>query len=263
MLLHLREREPRLHGDHLLQRLVAVLPEAVVELRDRLSPVELSLLDLVELLLHPGRVLGLEEVVEALLHQVDDEAPEKRGEEAAVLLPNVLAILDLPDDLGVGRGAADAVLLEELHERGLVEPRRGLRLVVLDRRLRRAGGRSPPRAAGGGPSPRRRRRFRFRPLRPPPPRRPGRRREASPRPSGRSRWRGRRPCRDSRPAPPRSRRSSRRRRTASSARRRSGSRSAGRASARRPRRRPRPPRAAGPSSSGGSPRGRPGRPSSA
>ena len=50
-------------------------------------------------------------------------------------LRDVLALLDLAQDVGVGGGPADAVLLHELHERGLVEARRRLRLVALDARL--------------------------------------------------------------------------------------------------------------------------------
>src|SRR5262249_9946388 len=132
----LGEREPRLQRDHPLLGALPVLHELAVELRERLPPVELPLLDLVELLFHAGRVARLEEVVEALAEEVDDEAPEHRREEAAVLLPYVLAVLDLAEDLGVRGRPSDAVLLEELHERGLVEPRGRLCLVPL-----RLGGR--------------------------------------------------------------------------------------------------------------------------
>ena len=147
--------QARLERDHLLLRLLAVLDELAVELRERLAPVELPFLDLVELLFHPRRVLGLEEVVEALAHEVHDDAAERRRREAPVLLPHVLAVLDLAQDLGVRGRAADAVLLEELHERRLVEARRRLRLVPLGRRLGDARRRRPRRARAGAPSRRR------------------------------------------------------------------------------------------------------------
>ena len=132
---HDRHREPGLDRVHLLPGALAVLRELAVEVPQRLPPVDLALLDLVELFLHARGVLGLEEVLEALLHQVDHQPAERGGDEAAFLLAHVLALLDLAQDVGVGGGPADAVLLHELHERGLVEARRRLGLVALRLRL--------------------------------------------------------------------------------------------------------------------------------
>ena len=134
-LAHLGEGKARLDRDHLLLGALAVLRELAVELPQGLAPVELALLHFVELFLHPRRVLGLEEVVEALPDEVHDEAAQGRGHEAPVLLAGVLAGFDLAQDVGVGGRASDAVLFEELHERGFVEPRRGLGLVDPDARL--------------------------------------------------------------------------------------------------------------------------------
>ena len=107
--------------------------ERLVELGERLGPRELALFDLVQGLLHPRGIGGLEEVVEVRDQHLDDRPAERRRNEAPVLLVHVPALLELAQDLGVGGRAADAVLLEELDERGLVEPRRRLRRLLLGR----------------------------------------------------------------------------------------------------------------------------------
>src|SRR5690606_25641389 len=61
---------------------------------------------------------------------LDDELAQVRGDEAAVLVEDVVAGLDLADDLGVGRGAADALLLELLDEGRLGEEGGRLRALV-------------------------------------------------------------------------------------------------------------------------------------
>ena len=142
------ERDPRLARDHLVERAVAVAREGLVEFGERLASRELALLDLVQRLLHPRRVGGLEEVVEVRDQQLDDRAAERGRDEAAVLLVDVPPLLDLAQDLGVGGGTADAVLLQELDERGLVEPRRRLRLLLLGRDLEQLEA-SRPGVSGG------------------------------------------------------------------------------------------------------------------
>ena len=63
--------------------------------------------------------------------QVGDEEAELGRVELALPLLHVVAGLDGPDDGGIGRGPADAVLLELLHEARLAEARRRLREVLV------------------------------------------------------------------------------------------------------------------------------------
>src|SRR5262249_61848809 len=63
--------------------------------------------------------------------QLHDGSPERGRNEPAVFLADILAVLDLAQDLGVGRRTADSVLFEKLHERGLVESRGRLCLLAL------------------------------------------------------------------------------------------------------------------------------------
>ena len=79
--------------------------------------------------------------------------PSAVGMKRRSLLVDVAALLDLAQDLGVGRGPADAVLLEELDERGLVEARRRLRRLLLGRHGRGASASRPRRAAAASASP--------------------------------------------------------------------------------------------------------------
>ena len=111
----------------LLQVLLELLPELVQGVQE----VVRSLLDLVQLLLHGGGVLDVHDVLEVLDQEVGDQEAELGGPELGVPLLHVLAGLDGGDDRGVGRGAADAVLLELLHEAGLAEARRRLGEVLV------------------------------------------------------------------------------------------------------------------------------------
>src|SRR5688572_9362947 len=127
----LPERDPRLAGHHGFECAVAVLREFLVELRERVAPGDRPLLDLVQAVLHPRRVPRLEEVVEVGDQELQHGPAEGRRHEAAVLLPHVLAVLELAEDLRVRRRPPDSVLLEELHEGRLVVARRRLRRLLL------------------------------------------------------------------------------------------------------------------------------------
>ena len=59
-----------------------------------------------------------------LLEQLRDREREERRHERGSLLEDVAAVEDRPHDRGVRRRAADAALLERLHERRLGVPRR-------------------------------------------------------------------------------------------------------------------------------------------
>ena len=130
-LARLKQRDPRLAGDHLVERAVAIFGELLVELRERLAPGELPLLHVVEPLLHPRGVPRLEEVVEVRDQELEHGPPEGGRQEPPVFLADVLAVLELPQDLGVRGRPADPVLLQELHERRLVVARGRLRCLAL------------------------------------------------------------------------------------------------------------------------------------
>ena len=66
-----------------------------------------------------------------LLEEPDHREGKEGRHERGVLLEDVAAVLDRPDDRGVRRRAADAPLLERAHERRLGEARRRRRLVSL------------------------------------------------------------------------------------------------------------------------------------
>jgi hypothetical protein len=82
--------------------------------------------DLVEVVLHPGRELVVDQVGEVLFEQAHHGERVGGRDEGLALLPHVPAVLDRLHDRRVGRRAADAQLLERLHERGLGVARRRL-----------------------------------------------------------------------------------------------------------------------------------------
>ena len=109
--------------------------ELDVELLQRVGPVQLPFLHLVQLLFHARRVGDVEDVAEVLHQQVAHHHAEFGGMEAALLLLDVLAVLNDGEDGGVGRGPADALLFQRLDQRGFVVARRGLGEVLLRQQL--------------------------------------------------------------------------------------------------------------------------------
>jgi hypothetical protein len=81
--------------------------------------------DLVEVVFHAGRERVVDEVGEVIFEQRHDAEGGQGGHERRALLPHVAAILDGGHDRRVGGRAADAQLLEFLHERRLGESRWG------------------------------------------------------------------------------------------------------------------------------------------
>ena len=199
--LHERAEASHAHGDRLAARRIACrarapappararrssrsfstwLDEGLPELVERRGPLLLAARHRVELILHRRGEAVLHVAVEVMGEEaVDDLADVGRHEAPAVHL-HVLAVLQRGDDGGVGRGPADAVLLQRLDQRGLGVARRRLGEML----LRRAAAVSATRIALAASAAARGRR------RPPwrRPRPPGRRR-CSPASPASSRWR--------------------------------------------------------------------------
>ena len=94
----------------LARRITAVEP---VEHPDA---VDLARGDGVEDLLEARGEVVVDEVGEVLLHEPDDGEREEGRHERRPALADVPAVDDRAHDRGVGRGSADAALLECLHE---------------------------------------------------------------------------------------------------------------------------------------------------
>ena len=90
--------------------------ELAVEIIKALLPVKLPLCDLVERGLHLGSEVIAHELAEALVEAVSYNLAHLLREKPSVLDLDVSAVLDGGDDRRVGRGAADATLLELLDQ---------------------------------------------------------------------------------------------------------------------------------------------------
>ncbi len=117
-----------------------VTGEGPVEILEGPDPLQLALLDLVQLALHVGGELDLENVGELLGKYLVDHHPQLGGLQRAALLGGVLPVDDGADDDGVGRGPADAGGLQGLDQAGLVEPRRRLGEMLLGQQLQQFQG---------------------------------------------------------------------------------------------------------------------------
>ena len=110
--------------------------ERRVEAAHRRDPVLLALLDLVELAPPCRGELDVEDVGERSTSRSVTRMPSSRRAAAASRLSSdVLLVEDRRHDRGVGRRAADALLLELLDERRLGEARRRLGEVLLGHQL--------------------------------------------------------------------------------------------------------------------------------
>src|SRR6185437_7918808 len=116
---------------HVLFGVVEVGRKALVELGQGIGPTFPPLFDLVELFLHAGGILQLEDVLEIRGQELVDHGAELGGMELAAGLGDVAAVLNGGKDGGVGGRAADALLLEFLDERGFGVARRRLGEVLL------------------------------------------------------------------------------------------------------------------------------------
>ena len=105
-----------------LQRLLGALQlghEIAVKAAQHAAPVDLALLDLVQLLFHRGGKAQIDDVREALKHQGVDHVAQNRRAQILSLLDDVLAAEDGGDGRGVGRRAADALFLHGADQRRL------------------------------------------------------------------------------------------------------------------------------------------------
>ena len=103
------------------------LDEGLPELVEQRHPFHLARRDGVERILHPRGEVVIDVRREVLGQEAAHDLADVRRGEAAALDVDVLAVAQRRDDRCVGRGAADAVFLERLHQRGLREARRRLR----------------------------------------------------------------------------------------------------------------------------------------
>ena len=103
-----------------------LLLERIVELVEHLDHVGLGGGDLVELALHVGGELQVEDLGKLFDQQVVDGHPEVRRAEPPFLLIDVAAVLDRLDDRCIGAGAADRLFFQGLDQRGLAVSRRRL-----------------------------------------------------------------------------------------------------------------------------------------
>ena len=109
--------------------------EGTVELVQDLGPADVTLRDLVELLLQVGREVHVDDVWEMLDQFVGDDDADILGVEPLLLKPHVASILDRGDDRGVGGRSPDTQLLQSLDQRGLRVTGRRLREVLLGQNL--------------------------------------------------------------------------------------------------------------------------------
>jgi hypothetical protein len=109
---------------------------AEVEAAQPLDAVLVPGRDPVEVVLHPGGEVVVDEPAEVLLEQVDDREGEEGRDERRAPLEDVAAVEDRAEDRGVRGRAADAELLERPHEGRLGVAGGRARLVAL--RLERA-----------------------------------------------------------------------------------------------------------------------------
>src|SRR3954462_5700717 len=113
--------------------LVERLLKGFVELAQDTLPLQLSALDLVQLLLRLRREAPVEDVRELLDHDLLDGLTELRREEAALLELDVAAVGEHRDDRCVRRRTTDAQALELFYETCLGKARRRLGEVLRGR----------------------------------------------------------------------------------------------------------------------------------
>ena len=120
-------------GDAQLLRLLDGLVEGLPEAQQHLLVAAVSGGDAVEILLQAGGEVVLHVAAEEGGQKGRDDAAAILRQEAFLLQPDVVAVLQNLQDRGVGRGAADAQLFHSLDQARLAEARRRLGEVLLRR----------------------------------------------------------------------------------------------------------------------------------
>ncbi len=101
--------------------------EVAPEARKHVLVVAVARRDLVELVLEIGGEVVFDIAAEEVGEECRDEPALVLRDQAVLVLPHIVAVLDRGDDRGIGGGPADAELLHPLHERRLGIARRCLR----------------------------------------------------------------------------------------------------------------------------------------
>ena len=111
-----------------------MLVAAEVEAVEPVDAVGLAAGDAVEVVLHLGREVVLDEVAEVVLEQAHDRERDPARHERLAARGDVAAVDDRRDDRRVGRRPPDAQLFERLDEArlGVARRRRGLVALGLD-----------------------------------------------------------------------------------------------------------------------------------
>ena len=91
----------------------------------------LAFFNLVEFFFQARRVLEVENILEVLDQQIGDNQADLCRSELASDFLRIHPLLDGAENRGVRRRPADAALLEFLHQRSFVEPRRRLGEMLL------------------------------------------------------------------------------------------------------------------------------------
>jgi hypothetical protein len=138
---------PRSAGPPSRERRGEVAPEP----REHVLPVPLAGRDVVELLLEVGGEVVAHVLAEIVRQERGHEPPLVLGDQPALVLADILPLLDRGDDRGIGRRPPDPEFLHPLDERGLGVARRRLGEVLLGRDARFSAG-SPSMICGSRPS---------------------------------------------------------------------------------------------------------------
>ena len=111
--------------------LLHLLAEVLVEIAQDLLPVLFAILDFVQAALHVGGEGIVHDVLELVLHQARDHLAQRRRVEVLAVLDHILPVHNGGDGGGIGRGAANALLLQRPDEGGLGVARGGLGKLLL------------------------------------------------------------------------------------------------------------------------------------
>lgn len=122
-------------GEELLHGL-KLRGEPGVEVAQDLLPGELPFLDAVQIGLHLGGEVLPHRLREVPAQEVRDNEAQKRGFKAPVFPAHVTPLLDHRNDLGVGGGSTNPLLLQLLHEPRLRVALGRLRFLFLHKELR-------------------------------------------------------------------------------------------------------------------------------
>src|SRR5215510_12688612 len=106
-------------GRHRLGRCAQHALERDIEVSHDRHPLDSALLDLVQALFHGCRVSVVNDVLEVPDHYRVDSLTQLRWVQAALALLHVAVVLDRGHDRGLGRGPADAALLQLVDQRCL------------------------------------------------------------------------------------------------------------------------------------------------